>query len=82
MEKDCALLTMAKDVMALIDHLNLDQFDLVGYSMGSCMAIQTALRQPRVSTLVLGGTGTGETETWDSESRAMEVASLREPAES
>lgn len=46
--------TMADDVAALIQHLALGQADLLGYSMGAGVALQTAIRHPeRVRKLVL-----------------------------
>ena len=37
---------MADDIGALIDHLELDEVDLVGYSLGGGGALQTAARHP------------------------------------
>src|SRR3977135_4364370 len=37
---------MADDIAALIDHLALDRPDLVGYSLGGGVALQTAVRFP------------------------------------
>src|SRR5690349_11290170 len=37
---------MADDIAALIDHLGLDRPDLVGYSLGGGVALQTAVRHP------------------------------------
>jgi pimeloyl-ACP methyl ester carboxylesterase len=37
---------MADDIGALIDHLGLDHADLVGYSLGGGVALQTAIRYP------------------------------------
>jgi pimeloyl-ACP methyl ester carboxylesterase len=37
---------MADDIAALIDHLGLDRPDVVGYSMGGGVALQTAVRHP------------------------------------
>ena len=49
---------MAGDILALIDHLGLGQVDLMGYSMGSHLAIAVALAQPsRILNLILGGVG-------------------------
>lgn len=50
---------MAKDVRALFDHLDLDDVDLVGYSMGAIVAAQVTPSEPRVRTLLLGGIGAG-----------------------
>jgi pimeloyl-ACP methyl ester carboxylesterase len=38
--------TMGDDIAALIDHLGLDRPDVVGYSMGGGVALQTAVRHP------------------------------------
>jgi pimeloyl-ACP methyl ester carboxylesterase len=37
---------MADDIAALIDHLGLEQPDVVGYSLGGAVALQTALKYP------------------------------------
>ncbi len=50
---------MARDVSALVDHLGLDQFDMVGYSMGGRVTAQVAMSEPRVRSIVLGGVGAG-----------------------
>ncbi|HEY3695691.1 alpha/beta hydrolase [Phenylobacterium sp.] len=49
---------LAADVVALLDHLEIERADLFGYSMGSRTAIATAAAAPdRVSSLILGGVG-------------------------
>lgn len=46
--------TLADDVAALIGHLNLGKADVMGYSLGSSVALQTAIRHPdAVDRLVL-----------------------------
>lgn len=48
---------MADDIAAFITHLNLDRPDLVGYSMGGGVALQTAIRHPaQVGRLVVVST--------------------------
>src|SRR3981081_3226505 len=37
---------MADDIAALIEHLGLDRPDVVGYSLGGGVALQTAVRHP------------------------------------
>src|SRR3979411_2942151 len=45
---------MAGDIAALIDHLGLDKPDVVGYSVGGGVALQTALKYPdKVRRLVM-----------------------------
>jgi pimeloyl-ACP methyl ester carboxylesterase len=49
---------MAGDVLALADHLKIERFHLLGFSMGARIALFTALEAPaRVATLTLGGVG-------------------------
>lgn len=52
---------MVSDVRALFDHLGLESVDVVGYSMGSYVAMSLAPVEPRVRSLVLGGAGLGQT---------------------
>lgn len=40
--------TMGDDIAALIDHLNLGKADVMGYSLGASVALQTAIRHPDV----------------------------------
>src|SRR5207245_3991421 len=37
---------MADDIAALVDHLGLDRPDVVGYSLGGGVALQTAVKYP------------------------------------
>lgn len=48
---------MVRDVRELLDHLGVDEVAVVGYSMGSFVAIRFAVSDPRVRALVLGGAG-------------------------
>lgn len=48
---------MVRDVQALLDHLAIEQVDLVGYSMGAHVALGTAVVEPRLRSVVLGGIG-------------------------
>ncbi len=55
---------MKRDVVALFDHLGLDDVVLVGYSMGAHLSLRLAPDEPRVKAVVLlgiGEHGTGET---------------------
>jgi pimeloyl-ACP methyl ester carboxylesterase len=46
------------DIVALMDHLELGRVDLLGYSMGSRLSLQTAIDHPgRVANLIVGGVG-------------------------
>jgi pimeloyl-ACP methyl ester carboxylesterase len=49
---------MERDVQALLDHLEVEEVAVVGYSMGSFVAVRLAVSDPRVRSLVLGGVGT------------------------
>jgi pimeloyl-ACP methyl ester carboxylesterase len=46
------------DIVGLMDHLGLGRVDLMGYSMGARMALQTAINHPgRIDNLIVGGVG-------------------------
>jgi pimeloyl-ACP methyl ester carboxylesterase len=46
--------SMADDIVGLIEHLGLEKADLLGFSLGGAVALQTALRHPeRVNKLVV-----------------------------
>jgi len=50
--------TMAEDVRALLDHLNIERADVMGYSMGARICAFLAVnRPPRVRAVILGGLG-------------------------
>jgi pimeloyl-ACP methyl ester carboxylesterase len=52
--------SMADDVRALLDALEIDRADIMGYSMGARIAAFLALAQPqRVRSAILGGLGIG-----------------------
>jgi pimeloyl-ACP methyl ester carboxylesterase len=52
--------TMAGDVAALMDHLNIERADMMGYSLGARMTAFLAQRQPqRLRSAILGGIGIG-----------------------
>jgi pimeloyl-ACP methyl ester carboxylesterase len=49
---------MAEDVLALLDHLDLNRADVMGYSMGARITAHLALNHPkRVRSALLGGLG-------------------------
>jgi pimeloyl-ACP methyl ester carboxylesterase len=48
---------MRRDAQALLDHLGIESVDVVGYSMGSLVAVQLAIADTRVRSLLLGGAG-------------------------
>lgn len=52
-----SLSRMAGDLGSLVDSLELDAFDLVGYSMGALVSAVVATQDGRVRRLVLGGIG-------------------------
>lgn len=44
--RDFSFASLADDIAAMLDHLEIGQADLLGYSMGGGVAIQTAIRHP------------------------------------
>ena len=51
---------MAGDVTALMDHLNIERADIMGYSLGARMTAMLALSQPqRLRSAIFGGIGIG-----------------------
>ncbi len=46
------------DIVGLMDHLELGRVDLMGYSMGARLSLQTAVNHPgRIANLIVGGIG-------------------------
>ena len=67
---------MARDVMALADHLGFAQYDLVGYSMGGAIATLAASRDPRIRRVVISGVGEAIVRTGGVDRRVLDTASL------
>ncbi|QWG25378.1 alpha/beta fold hydrolase [Bradyrhizobium sediminis] len=72
--------TMAGDVIALMDHLDIESADVMGYSLGSRMTAVLARQQPqRLRSAVFGGIGIGLIEgggPGENVAAALEAASL------
>jgi len=47
-DRPLSVALMADDIAALIKHLNLESADVMGYSLGGGVALQTAIRHPEV----------------------------------
>lgn len=72
---------MAGDVVALMDHLGLEQVDLFGYSMGSGVVLSIALAHPhRVAHLILGGAGDRSGQTSGAGERIAAAMEADDPA--
>lgn len=50
---------MAKDLACLLDVLELEEVDLVGYSMGAVVSLIVGSQEPRIRRLVIAGIGGG-----------------------
>jgi pimeloyl-ACP methyl ester carboxylesterase len=50
---------MVRDARGLLDHLGVEQVDVIGYSMGALVSSRLAPVEPRTRSLVLGGIGGG-----------------------
>src|SRR5256885_12635320 len=48
---------MARDAQVVLDHLGVEEVDVVGYSMGAMVAARLVPVEPRTRALVLGGVG-------------------------
>jgi pimeloyl-ACP methyl ester carboxylesterase len=72
--------TMAGDVRALMDHLNITRADMMGYSMGGRITAYLGQRNPeRLRTAILGGIGMGLIEgggPGENVASALDAASL------
>ncbi|SFD22886.1 alpha/beta fold hydrolase [Spirosoma endophyticum] len=55
---------MADDVSGLLKHLKLDQADIMGYSMGGCLAFQVAVRHPEQVRRLVVLSGTYKHDGW------------------
>lgn len=71
---------MAKDTIALLDHLGIPKAHVMGYSMGARISTFAALADPeRIRSLVLGGLGIGMTDgvgDWDPIADALVAPSV------
>lgn len=70
--------TMARDVSALADHLGLESYHQVGYSMGGIVSLFVALGDPRVRGLVVGGIGAGVVEVGGLDTREIRREAIAE----
>ncbi len=65
---------MTKDVIALLDHLKIENADLVGYSMGARISAYAAAHYPsRVRSATLGGMGINLTQSVSSGNRVAKA---------
>ena len=62
---------MARDLLCLLDVLDLDRVHLVGYSMGAVTALLAAARDERITRLVVGGVGAGVVELGGVDTREL-----------
>src|SRR5580692_11568551 len=71
---------MAGDISALMDHLDIERADVMGYSLGSRMTAVLALREPqRLRSAIFGGIGIGLIEgggPGENVAQALEAPSL------
>ena len=74
--------TMAGDVIVLMDHLDIERADIMGYSLGSRMTAVLARQQPqRLRSAIFGGIGIGLIEgggPGENVAAALEAASLED----
>ena len=53
-DRELSVELMADDIAALLKYLNIEKADIMGYSMGGGVALQTAIRHPRRCSILLG----------------------------
>ena len=74
--------TMAGDVVALMDHLNIERADIMGYSLGARMTAWLSLHEPRrLRSAIFGGIGIGLIEgggPGENVAEALEAPSLEQ----
>ena len=79
---DYEIATMAGDISALMDHLNIERADIMGYSLGSRMTAVLARHKPqRLRSAILGGIGLGLIEgggPGENVAEALEAPSLED----
>jgi len=75
--REYEIATMAGDVSALMDHLDIEHADIMGYSLGARMTAVLALRQPqRLRSAILGGIGIEGGGPGENVAEALEASSL------
>jgi pimeloyl-ACP methyl ester carboxylesterase len=72
---------MASDLKELLDSLEVDEIDLVGYSMGAIVSLLFAAEDERVRRLVVGGIGSGVVECGGVDRRSVSNDSIIEALE-
>src|ERR1700753_178992 len=76
---------MASDVVALMDHLDIERADIMGYSLGGRMTAWLGLKQPeRLRSAILGGIGIAMIEgggPGENVAQALEAPSLEDVAD-
>ncbi|MCW5746932.1 MAG: alpha/beta hydrolase [Alphaproteobacteria bacterium] len=72
---------MARDILALLQHLGIERADLMGYSMGARLALTAALQAPdRFGHLILGGVGGRLLEPNPADGRMADAMAAEDPA--
>lgn len=81
-ERPLSFESMADDIAALIKHLGLVQADVMGYSLGGGVALQTAMRHPALVRKLVAVSAPCKSEGWYPEVRAGMKAINAQAAES
>src|SRR3712207_6891674 len=68
--------SMADDIAALIEHLGFEKADVMGYSLGGGVALQTAIRHPEVVRMLVVVSTRSEEHTSELQSRQYLVCRL------
>jgi pimeloyl-ACP methyl ester carboxylesterase len=81
-ERPLSFELMADDIVALLEQLGIKQADILGYSLGGGVALQTAIRHPAVVRKLMLVSTTFKRDGWYPESLAGMAAMNAEAAES
>jgi pimeloyl-ACP methyl ester carboxylesterase len=69
-QRDFSYENLADDIAALLDYLKLPKADVLGYSMGACVAMQVAIRHPTKVRKVVSISGVFRHDGWVKEALA------------
>ena len=70
-KRDMTVENLSDDIAALLDHLKIERADIIGYSLGGCVALQTAVRHPEKVRKVVSISAWIRSDGWVTDPRAF-----------